>query len=297
MRETEQTVVPMISSVSAVLVNFVLNYILIFGKLGAPALGVRGAALATVISRFAELGVLLIWGYTHTSKCRYLVGALRSLRIPSKLFLRISIKGLPLMANEVFWAIAMVLRNQCYSTRGLDVVAAQNINSTILNLFNVVYMSIGASIAIIVGNLLGAAKFDEARDADRKMMAFSLTCATGMGLLLIASSPLFPQLYNTGDGVRSLATYMMIISAIAMPFSAFAHSAYFTLRSGGRVMITLLFDSVYMWCVVIPASFIAAYLTDMSIYWLFIIGQGAEALKCIFGAILLKKGDWVRQLV
>jgi Na+-driven multidrug efflux pump len=201
------------------------------------------------------------------------------------------------MANEVFWAIAMVLRNQCYSTRGLDVVAAQNINSTILNLFNVVYMAIGASIAIIVGNLLGAGKFEEAKDADRKMMAFSLTCAVGMGVLLVAFSPLFPQLYKTGDGVRSLATYMMMISAAAMPFAAFAHSAYFTLRSGGRVMITLLFDSVYMWCIVLPASFVAAYLSDMNIYWLFVIGQGAEALKCIFGAILLKKGNWVRQLV
>ncbi|MBR2432455.1 MAG: MATE family efflux transporter [Clostridia bacterium] len=297
MRETEQTVVPMISSVAAVIVNFVLNYIFIFGKFGAPEMGVRGAALATVISRFAELAVLLVWGYTHKNKCGYLVGAFRSLKIPAKLFVRISVKGLPLMANEVFWAIAMVLRNQCYSTRGLDVVAAQNINSTILNLFNVVYMAIGASIAIIVGNLLGAGKFEEAKDADRKMMAFSLTCAVGMGVLLVAFSPLFPQLYKTSDGVRSLATYMMIISAAAMPFAAFAHSAYFTLRSGGRVMITLLFDSVYMWCIVLPVSFVAAYLSDMSIYWLFVVGQGAEALKCIFGAILLKKGNWVRQLV
>ena len=297
MRETEQTVVPMVSSVAAVLVNFVLNYVFIFGKFGAPALGVRGAAIATVISRFAELGVLLVWGYTHKSKCRYLVGAFRSFKIPRKLFARISVKGLPLMANEVFWAIAMVLRNQCYSTRGLDVVAAQNINSTILNLFNVVYMSVGASIAIIVGNLLGAGKFEEAKDADRKLMAFSLTCATGMGIILVACSPLFPQLYNTNDSVRGIAAFMMIVSAATMPFSAFAHSAYFTLRSGGKVMITLLFDSVYMWSVVIPVSCICAYLTGMSIYWLFIVAQAAEALKCIFGVFLLRRGDWVRQLV
>ena len=297
MRETEQTVVPMVSSVAAVLVNFVLNYVLIFGKFGAPALGVKGAAIATVISRFAELGVLLCWGYTHRSKCRYLVGAFRSFKIPSKLFARISVKGLPLMANEVFWAIAMVLRNQCYSTRGLDVVAAQNINSTILNLFNVVYMSVGSAIAIIVGTLLGAGKFEEAKDADRKLMAFSITCAVSMGGILIACSSLFPQLYNTNDSVRSLAAFMMIVSAITMPFSAFAHSAYFTLRSGGRVMITLLFDSVYMWLIVLPICLASAYLTGMSIYWVFILGQAAEALKCVFGVILLKRGDWVRQLV
>ena len=297
MRETEQTVVPMISSVAAVLINFVFNYILIFGKFGAPALGVKGAAIATVISRFAELGVLLIWGYTHRSRCRYLVGAFRSFRIPRKLFANMAIKGLPLMANEVFWSIAIMLRNQCYSTRGLDVVAGQNISSTIFNVFSVVYMAIGSSIAIIVGNLLGAGKFDEARDADRKMMAFSLTCSVGMSILLITCSPIFPMLYNTTDSVRSLATFMMIVSAISMPFSAFAHSAYFTLRSGGRVVITFLFDSVYMWSIVLPTCFICAHLTNMSIYWLFILGMGSEALKCILGAILLKRGNWVRQLV
>ena len=297
MRETEQTVVPMVASIVAVATNFVLNYILIFGKFGAPVLGVRGAAAATVISRIAELFVLLIWGYTHQSRCSFLTGAFRSFHLPKKLFWQIAAKGLPLMANELFWALAMTLRNQCYSTRGLDVVAAQNISSTIFNVFNVVYMAIGSSIAIIVGNLLGAGKLEEARDADRKMMAFSVTCAVGLALLMIATSPLFPQIYNTSDSVRSLATYMMIICALFMPFGAFAHSAYFTLRSGGKVFITLLFDSVYMWVIVLPISFGIAYFTGLDIHWLFAICQGIDILKVIFGAILLHRGTWVKQLV
>ena len=297
MRETEQTIVPMIASIVAVLVNFVLNYILIFGKFGAPALGVKGAAIATVISRFSELLILVIWGHTHTRQCRYLVGAFRSFRIPKKLFLGIISKGLPLMANELFWSLAVTLRNQCYSTRGLDVVAAQNINSTIFNVFNVVYMAIGSSIAIIIGNLLGAGKLEEARDADRKMMAFSVTCSVAMGGLLIACSPLFPLIYNTEENVRALASYMMIVSAVTMPFCAFAHSAYFTLRSGGKVLITLLFDSVYMWGLVLPISFLAAYGSGMSIHWLFALCQGTEILKAFFGWILLRRGTWVRQLV
>ena len=297
MRETEQTLPPMVASVVAVAVNFFLNWILIFGLFGLPALGVRGAAIATVISRFAELTVLVIWGHTHTQKCPYLVGAFRSFRIPRRLFSQIAVKGLPLMANELFWALAMTLRNQCYSTRGLEVVAAQNINSTIINLFNVIYMAIGSAIAIIVGNLLGAAKFEEARDADRKMMAFSVTCAVGLGALLISFSHLFPLLYNTTEHVRSLASYMMTVSAIAMPFYAFAHSAYFTLRSGGKVLITLLFDSVFMWGIVLPISFVLAYFTNVNIFWLFALAQGTEIIKVIFGAILLRRGTWLRQLV
>jgi len=287
----------MIASIVAVATNFILNYILIFGKLGAPAMGVGGAALATVISRFTEFGVLFIWGHTHLSRCSFLVGAFRSFRLPKKLFLQIAIKGLPLMANELFWALAMTLRNQCYSTRGLDVVAAQNICSTIFNVFNVVYMAIGSSIAIIVGNLLGAGKLEEAKDTARKMMTFSVTCAIGLAVLMIASSSLFPQIYNTSDSVRTLAAYMMIISALFMPFGAFAHSAYFTLRSGGKVLITLLFDSVYMWVIVLPISFVVTYFTGLDIHWLFAICQGIDILKVIFGAILLHRGSWVKQLV
>ena len=297
MRETEQTLVPMIASVSAVLINFALNYVLIFGKLGAPALGVVGAAVATVISRFIEMGILIIWGHTHTNKCRYLVGAFRSFRVPKILFLSIVAKGLPLMANEFFWSLAITFRNQAYSTRGLDVVAGLNICTTILNVFNVVYMAVGSSIAIIVGNLLGAGKPEEAKDADRKMMAFSVTCATAMGLLLIAFSRLFPMMYNTSDEVREIAAYMMTASAVTMPFCAFAHSSYFTLRSGGQVMITLLFDSVYMWVVVLPTALIIAHLTPLSIIPFYALCQCPDIIKAGFGYMLLKKGTWVRQLV
>jgi putative MATE family efflux protein len=297
MRETEQTITPMIASISAVILNLILNYILIFGHFGAPALGVEGAAIATVISRFCELAILVIWGHTHTDRCPYLIGAFRSFFIPKILFISIVAKGLPLMANEFFWSLAVTFRNQAYSTRGLDVVAGLNICTTILNVFNVVYMAVGASIAIIVGNLLGAGKAEEAKDADRKMLAFSVTCGTVMGLILIACSSLFPMIYNTSDEVRSIAASMMIASAFAMPFCAFAHASYFTLRSGGQVMITLLFDSVYMWALVLPVALILAHLTPLSIVPLYALCQLTDVLKAGFGFILLKRGTWVRQLV
>ena len=297
MRETGHTIVPMVASTAAVATNFILNAILIFGLLGAPALGVAGAAIATVASRFVELGILVVWGHTHTKACPYLVGAYRSLYMPAALTRQIAIKGLPLMANEVFWAIAITMRNQCYSTRGLEVVAAQNISTTIINLFSVVYLSLGSAIAIVVGNQLGAGEIERARDTDRKMIAFSVTCASGIGLLLIGVAQVFPLLYNSPDSVRSLATYMIVVSGCAMPFFSYAHAAYFTLRSGGRVGITFLFDSVYMWAIVIPTVLLLSRFTDISIYWLFIAGNLAEVLKCIFGFIFLRKINWARRLV
>lgn len=297
MRETGQTIVPMLASSAAVATNFILNAILIFGLLGAPALGVVGAAVATVVSRFVELFILVLWGHTHTAQCPYLVGAYRSLYLPRALFGRILIKGLPLMANEFFWAIAITMRNQCYSMRGLEVVAAQNIGSTIINLFSVVYLALGSAIAIVVGNQLGAGEIEQARDTDRKMIAFSVTCASCVGVLIMGVAPVFPLLYNVTDAVRSLATFMIIVSGCAMPFFSYAHAAYFTLRSGGRVGITFLFDSVYMWVIVIPTVVLLSRFTNVSIQWLFIAGNAAEILKCVFGFIFLRKINWARQLV
>ena len=297
MRETGETQKPMIASVSAVVTNLVLNYILIYGKLGFPAIGVTGAAVATVISRFVELGILVVWGHTHPQKYSFLVGALRSLRVPHSLVRRVAVKGMPLMANEVLWAIAVVLRNQCYSTRGLDVVAAQSICSTIFNVFSVVYMALGSSIAIVVGGLLGAGKLEEAKDTDRKMMAFSVVCALGMGVLLVGVSWLFPLAYDASDGERRLATYMIIVSALSMPFAAFANSSYFTLRSGGRVGITFVFDSVYMWVIVMPVCYLLSRYTGMNIYYMFPICQGTEIFKAALGLALLLRGSWVKQLV
>ncbi|MBE6702756.1 MAG: MATE family efflux transporter, partial [Ruminococcaceae bacterium] len=210
---------------------------------------------------------------------------------------RVAVKGLPLMANELFWALAVTMRNQCYSTRGLEVVAAQNINATIENLVSVIYMAVGTSIAIVVGNLLGAGKIEEAKDADRKMMAFAVACALLMGGVLAGISGVFPRLYETEATVRSLAGFMMIVTAVATPFRSFAHAAYFTIRSGGKVFITLLFDSIYMWAIVMPVAAILAYGTGISIYWLFIACQAVESAKFLLGAILLKKGNWATQLV
>lgn len=298
MRETEVTVPPMFASVIAVVTNFILNIILIFGFLGFPALGIKGAAIATVISRFCELFYLIIYAhFGKNSSLSYFRGIFRSLKIPSALAGKIVVKGVPIIFNEFFWALAMTLRNQCYSTRGLDVVAAQNIASTLSNLFSVVYMAMSSAIAIMMGGLLGAGRIEEARDKNRKLIAFAMLCSIGVSILLLASAPVFPLLYNTSDGARTIATYMIFVIAVTMPFAAYTNAAYFTLRSGGRVMVTLLFDSVFMWTVVMPISASLAYLTKMNIYILFLICQGTEVIKASLGAYLLGRGTWLKNLV
>ena len=297
LRETGEVVVPMMSCIIAVFTNFVLNILLIFGYLGFPALGVKGAAIATVVSRFVELFILIIYAHRNSNRFTYLKRAFASFKIPRALFGEISIKGIPLLFNEFLWAIAMTMRNQCYSTRGLDVVAAQNISATVFNLFNVVYMSLGAAIAIIIGNLLGAGKIDEAKEKTKKLIAFSVFMGSLIAVVMMLSSLFFPHVYNTTDNVRHIASYMMVVSGLTMPFCAFANAAYFTLRSGGKIFITILFDSVYMWTITMPVSMLVAYCTGVNVFTLFVICQFVDTLKCIFGAILLKHGGWANVLV
>lgn len=297
LRETGQTVVPMGAGVAAVCVNLILNYILIFGKLGLEPMGVRGAALATVISRFVELGVVAVYAHTHTEKHPFFRGAYRSFRIPGDLLMNIIRKGTPLMINEFLWASGMATINQCYSTCGLDVVPAQNISSTIYNLAGVGYFATGSAVGIIMGQMLGANKpVEELRDTNRKLIATSCFVGFLFGSGMAAISTFFPGLYNTTDEVRLLATQLICVSAVMMPFNAYTHAAYFTLRSGGQTMVTFLFDSCFVWVLVVPLAFCLSRFTALPMLVIFIICQSTDFIKCAIGAALLKKGVWIRNL-
>ena len=297
MRETRDTLSPMTASIIAISTNFVLNIVLIFGYLGFEPMGVKGAAIATVVSRFAELLFLVIKGHSHSEKYAFLVGAYRSFYVPKRLIGEVAKRGMPLMMNELLWALATTIRNRSYSTRGLDAVAAQNIANTLNSFLSVVYISLGSAIAIMVGNLLGAEKFDEARNTDRKLLAFSVMCGLSMGIVMASVSTVFPLFYNTSEAVRSLSTAMILISAAIMPIHAFAHSSYYTLRSGGRAFITFVFDCGFLWLAVVPASLILSSLTSIGIIPLFIICSYLDMLKCFIALYLLKKGSWVRKIV
>ena len=297
LRETGQTVVPMVGGIVAVFVNLIFNYVLIFGHFGAPAMGVQGAALATVISRFTELAIVAGWTHFHSKKCPFIKGAYRSMYVPGSLLGKIIRKGSPLLINECLFATGLAFTNQCYSTCGLDVVPAMNISSTIYNLASVSYMAMGNSVGIIMGQMLGAGT-DEAgiRDANRKLSALSVVSGILFGGIAALLSGLFPLLYNTTGEVRTLAGQLILISAMTIPFAAYVHAAYFTLRSGGKTGITFLFDSGFMWGLLVPLAFCLSRFTDMPIIPLYIICQCAEVVKSIAGYFMVRSGTWIQNL-
>ncbi len=297
LRECGETVVPMKAGIVAIFVNLVFNYILIFGKFGAPAMGVRGAAAATVLSRYVELAIIMVWTHTHKDHAPFIRGAFRSLHVPLHLVRDIFKKGMPLLANEFLWSAGMATLTQSYSTRGLAVVASMNICSTISNLFNVVWLSMGTVTAIMVGQQLGASRFEKAKETVRRLAVVSIAGAVAIGVIMIAFSPLFPRIYNTTDEVRSIASKLLIIVALAGPINAYCHTCYFTLRSGGKTWITFLFDSAYLWVLSIPLARMLTGLTAWPILPIYACCTFIDVVKAGLGFFMVRSGMWIHNIV
>lgn len=297
LRENGETLLPMKAGITAVLVNLILNYILIFGKFGFPCLGVEGAAMATVIARIIECSIIVGWTHKNKAKQKFIIGAYKSLYVPGSLMKNVLIKGTPLTVNEILWSIGQTVLIQCYSIRGLAVIAGFNISSTISNVFNIVFIALGSSVAVIVGQLLGADKMEEAKDTAWKMIFFSVASCVVMGAFMIAFAPFFPKIYRTTDEVKSLASAFIIVAAAFMPLNAFTHSSYFILRSGGKTAVTFLFDSCYTWLVNIPIVYLLTNYTVLPITTIYILCMSAEIFKCLLGFILIKKGIWLQNII
>ncbi len=297
LRESDQPVLPMTAGIIAVIVNLVLNYILIFGHFGAPRLGVSGAAIATVISRYVELLVIVFWTYLKKAENPFIIGAFKSLFVPAALVMQIIKKGMPLMLNEALWSTGMATLTQCYSQRGIDVVSASSISQTFFNLFGVCFMAIGVAVGIILGQMLGAGETEEAVQTSYKLIAFSVLVSIVTGAAYAVAAEFIPLFYNVNDNVRYIATSLMQITAIVFPLDAFAHASYFTLRSGGKSFITFIFDSGFVWFISVPVAFVLSRFTEMPILPMFAICNGLNILKCAAGFLFVKSRIWVRNIV
>lgn len=297
LRETTDRIIPMISTVTAVLTNLVLNYILIFGHFGAPKLGINGAAIATVISRYVELAILVLWAHTHKKKYPFIKGLFSSSTLTRDLLKKITVISLPLLINEALWSAGMAMLNQCYSVRGLDVVAAVNIVSTISNVFNVAFISFGSAIGIILSQMLGAGEKEKAKKASTRLLFFAVVTTFFIAVIMVIFAPLFPRIYKTSDEIRTLAATLIIVAAVFMPVNSFTNACYFTLRSGGKTIITFLFDSGFVWTISVPLAFILSRFTAVPIVPMYAVILSADIIKCILGYTFMRKGVWLNTVV
>lgn len=294
-RETGRTLVPMLASWAAVLINLILNWVLIFGHLGAPALGAEGAAIATVISRAAEMLINMVWSYARRREVVF-TKSMPDCRISPSLLKTLMIKSVPLMLNETLWCLGTATLMQIYSTRGLEVIAALNISYVLVDLFTSLSFSVGSTIGILVGQELGSGDTEKAVDTDRKLILCGIILSLTICLMLLAFSGVFPRFYNTTAEIRLLASRLICLIALVIPLDTFAHMSYFTIRSGGMTGITFLFDSGFSWAVNVPFAWVLAHLTALPILPLYALSSFTVVIKCVIGGVLLKRRVWVNTL-
>lgn len=297
LRDTGETAAPMKASFVAVFVNLIGNFILIYGYLGFPALGARGAAIATVISRFVELAILILYTHRNSEKHPFITGAYRTLKIRPGMAGKYLVKSLPLILNETLWSGGTTFLNQSYSLKSLNAVAALNIESTLFNLLGVAFLAMGEGVGIMVGHTLGSGRIEKAKSDAVKYIAFTVFCGFICGILQVAISPFFPMLYNTSQEVRALATKFIIVFGCLMPVIAYAHPAYFIIRAGGRAFITFLFDSCFVWVVSVPTAYFLSRYTNINVVLMVAIVQALELPKACIGGIMVHSGIWARQIV
>ena len=296
LRETGDSLKPMVSGISSVVIDIVFNYLLIYGKFGMPKLGVQGAAIATVLARIVEMLVILIWSHAGKHKQEFLVGIYKTLKVPAYLAKKIIKKTLPIFFNEFLWAGGIAALTTCYSIRGLEIVAGLNISNAICNMLNVVFVALGNAVGILIGQTLGAGKYEKAKKDSFSLMWFTGAVCLILTVILVAVSGVFPQFYDTTEAVRRAGQLFIIITALFFPVQGFLNALYFTLRSGGKTVITFLFDSVYSWTVTIPTALLLCNFTALPIFAVYAIVQSLDLIKIAVGFVLVRKGVWISNL-
>ena len=249
------------------------------------------------MARVVEMLVVVIWAHVRKERHEFLRGLYRTLLIPGAAAKQMIKKGLPIFLNEFLWAGGIAALTQCYSIRGLEVVAGLNISNAICNLLNVVFVALGSAVGILIGQTLGASEYERANKNAFQLMWFTGTICVLLSVILISVSGVFPRFYDTTEQVRSYGKYFIIVTALFFPVQGFLNALYFTLRSGGKTFITFLFDSVYSWAVPLPVALLLCHYTALPILVVYAVVQAADIIKVIVGYVLIKKGIWISNIV
>lgn len=287
----------MFCSAIALCINIVLNYGLIFGNLGLPALGVKGAALATVIARIVEL--ILILGYVYFIKKDYILKfGIKDLKNINSEFINLLLaKSLPIFLNDSLWAVGTVLYSVAYSKAGTSAIAASQIATSTGNFFIMTAVCIANGAAIMLGNELGADYIDRAITYAKKFSVLVFLAGLIFGGLLILNIPLLLKIFTVSDSLAPDITKIFIIMGVLMALKSFNVLLVIgILRSGGDTKYALFLELGCMWLVSIPLTFIAA-LKGAPIYVLVLLTYSEEIVKFIFGVPRALSKKWAANIV
>jgi len=293
-RETGVTKPLLTISIITIFTNAALNFILIFGYLGFEPMGIKGAAIATLIARFLEFGLTLLLVKTRGQAFSTKIHEL--LKIEPKLLMSIIILALPLMINEALWSSGQTVFVHSYARRGDSALSAVTITGTISQLVFVTFSGIATAVAVMVGNTLGSNDLEKAKDNAKKLIAFSVFFAAVSGAVLMGLSFFIVEIYDVSQATKDIASFNIRVNALFIPVYSFNVAIYFVLRAGGDTKSTFLMDAFYMWIVPVPVALALSYFTALPVTIMFFLVQMLDIPKMLFGLSRYKKGRWIKNL-
>lgn len=286
---------PVYISCATICVNITLNYILIFGKFGAPAMGVAGAAYATLIARIFEATAILLTVYVGKAPiaCRLSEMVGYSGAFISQ-FVRTSA---PVIANEFMWGLGVTMYSLVYGRMGDEAVAAITIAQTIQDLLTVLFQGLSAATAVVLGNEMGAGRLDKAEKYARNFFVLQFFCTLVFGVLCLAIRWKFIALYSITGAVALDVSRCLIMFVCFMPFKNFNYvNVVGVLRSGGDTKASLVLDTSGVWCIGIPLAVIGGLVLHLPIYIVYAMVMLEEVYKMILGYLRYRTKKWLRNL-
>lgn len=295
LRSIGNTVQPMLISVIALVTNAFFNYVFIFGKFGAPAMGVEGAALATLIARILEAAVLMVSVYSGKG---VLAASIRELRDVTFGFVRKSYKTiLPVILNDVCWGLASLVYSGVFGRMGTQAFAAIQICNTVNNLFMVAIFGISSAAAVMVGNSIGAGDEKLGRDYAKSFCVLSILAGIVLGLSLAVTSPYILNIFNVSIEVRNYA--QIILYTISVIFFIRVLDIIIIvgiMRGGGDAKRAFIIEGSTMWFVGVPLTILGAFVFNLPVHIVYGLSIMEEIVKCVLGMMRLRSGKWIKNV-
>ncbi|WP_308576408.1 MATE family efflux transporter [uncultured Fusobacterium sp.] len=296
LRSIGQTKIPMYGSLVGLIFNGILNYIFIFGKFGAPVMGVAGAALGTTVSRFMELAFILFIIYKNKNVVAGKISQLLDFNFD--LVKRYFITATPVVFNDVMWIAGITAYFIAYSKLGINATATMQIANTINNVFNIFGIGIASASAILIGNKIGAGKEEDAKEDAIKISVFGVLIGIIIGIFFFFLSPFIAMLFKITPETYENLIFVLKVMAIILPLRFFGITQIIgVLRGGGDVMYAIITELVAVWLIGVPLSFIGAVYFNLPITIVYILVCLEEPFKAIATYPRLRSGKWIKNLV
>ena len=282
-------------SVVSLIVNVGINYCLIYGRFGLPEMGIRGAAVGTLVARILEFIIVLVYILKIDKKLNLFQKELFLVdRVLRKDYTKIYI---PIMFSQVFWGISVPMQTAILGHLSADAIAANSVATTFYQYLKVIVLAMSATSAVMIGNAIGQGDMKRIKSDARTLSVIDVIIGLILGITLILLRNPLLSLYNLSDNATTMTLHLIVIMGFIMVTMSYQMPVSFgIIQGGGDAGFTMKMNMISTWCIVMPLSFMAAFWWKLPVEWVVVFVQSDQVFKCIPSFIRLRSYKWIKKL-